>query len=271
MGFRLGPKAESAGVRLVSFPEVGSTNAVAMERLQAGDRGPLWVVSSRQTCGKGRRGNSWATPEGNLAASLLLSVPTEPVTTATLGFVAGLALTDALAVVCGAPAGAAPGTPGEEPHGFRLKWPNDVLYGGAKVAGILLESRVGEGGAAVVIGIGVNVAAAPDGLSYPVAALADIDASVTAERLFEALAEAWTERYEMWASSPGFARMRETWLRRASGIGSEIAVSRGDDVVRGVFETVDEDGQLVLRTDDGRQERIAAGEVHFGSAATVRS
>src|SRR5690606_32201836 len=97
MGFSLAPTAIAAGYRLEAFDTVGSTNALALERAQAGDPGRLWLAAKRQETGRGRRGRVWATPEGNLAATLLLVPDCELRHAATLGFVAGLALADALA------------------------------------------------------------------------------------------------------------------------------------------------------------------------------
>src|SRR5438094_1816256 len=96
MAFRLAPTAASEGFRLEAYDSVGSTNALALEHAHAGDPGKLWVVSKRQESGRGRRGRAWATPEGNLAATLLLVPNGELRLAATLGFVAGLALADAL-------------------------------------------------------------------------------------------------------------------------------------------------------------------------------
>lgn len=272
MGFRLGPKARSAGYRLESFPEVGSTNAEALKCAEAGDEGPAWFVSKRQTAGRGRRGRAWATPEGNLAASLLLTVDTAADVAASLGFAASLALTDALDRIGGGRRIAIALDGGDHAGGrFALKWPNDVLYSGAKLAGILLEARANPHGTTVAIGIGVNVVSAPAEATYPATFLAEVGVQATPEELFEALAEAWVDRQAQWETARGFAHLREAWIGRASGLGSEIAVSLGERVVRGTFETVDEAGRLVILTDDGRQETISAGDVHFGAAATVRA
>src|SRR5688500_20274739 len=99
MAFSLAPTAIAEGYRLEAHDSVGSTNAIALERASAGFAGKLWVVSKRQESGRGRRGRAWATPEGNLAATLLLVEAYELKLAATLGFVAGLALADALNAV----------------------------------------------------------------------------------------------------------------------------------------------------------------------------
>src|SRR6185312_11595461 len=163
MAFRLAPTSASEGYRLEAHDVVGSTNALALEHARAGDPGRLWVVSKKQESGRGRRGRAWATPEGNLAATLLLVPGGELRIAATLGFVAGLALADALnAVVPQGRVAVALDGASQGRNRFELKWPNDVLASGAKLAGILLESaQLEDGRFAVAIGIGVNVVAYP--------------------------------------------------------------------------------------------------------------
>lgn len=270
----LGRTAEEAGYRLAAFDTIGSTNAEAMARARAGDPGRLWVASLAQTAGRGRRGRAWETPSGNLAASLMLVGDAPAETVATLGFVAGLALSDALAATApGVSASVAlDGTGAGRGDRFTLKWPNDVLADGAKLAGILLEAeRLPQGGGAVVIGIGVNVAHAPQGLPYPATALAALGADLTAEILFAALTDAWVGLAAVWDEGRGFAEIRRRWLARASGLGGPVAVSSGGTVLSGVFETVDETGRLLVRGADGSLRTVTAGEVHFGVAATANT
>jgi BirA family biotin operon repressor/biotin-[acetyl-CoA-carboxylase] ligase len=271
MGFQLGSKALAAGYRLASYETIGSTSSEAQSRASAGDPGRLWVAASEQTAGHGRRGRPWQTPAGNLAASLLIIRPGLGSAAATLGFAAGLALEAAIRAV-------APnisvriGLDAASDGGGRLalKWPNDVLIDGAKVAGILLEAvSLPDGRASVIVGIGVNVRHAPIGMPYPVTSLAECGAEVRAEELFTALADAWVDQERIWNDGRGFAAVREEWLGRAAGLGAPIAVSIGGDVLRGIFETIDEEGRLVVRARDGSSRAISAGEVHFGAAATA--
>src|SRR5579859_5462986 len=130
MTFTLGPRAISAGYRLASFDQIGSTNSEALARANAGERGPMWFVTSEQTAGRGRRHRPWIAPRGNLAASVLETIDVAPASAATLGFAAGVALATALCEVVGSVS-----VP------FSLKWPNDVLAGHAKLTGILLEAE----------------------------------------------------------------------------------------------------------------------------------
>lgn len=272
MAFFLAPTAIAAGYRLEAFDSVGSTNALALEHAAVGDPGKLWIVSKKQESGRGRRGRAWATPEGNLAATLLLVEAYELKLAATLGFVAGLALADALnAVVPERRISVALDAGGQGRRGdrFELKWPNDVLADGAKLAGILLESSLLPGNrVALAIGIGVNVVAHPDDVPYPATSLKALGFAGDAETLFMALSDAWNENVRIWGNGVGLAQIRQRWLSRAAGLGSEVAVRVDGNVVCGVFETIDEDCRFVIRA-GGNLVKIAAGDVHFGAVASA--
>ncbi|MCV0398092.1 MAG: biotin--[acetyl-CoA-carboxylase] ligase [Rhizobiaceae bacterium] len=270
MAFSLAPGAIGDGYRLEAHESVGSTNALALERAAAGDPGLLWIVSKRQETGRGRRGRAWATPHGNLAASLLLT-GTDLRVAATLGFVAGLSLGDALeAAVPGLGVAVAPDGGNLGGGRFELKWPNDVLANGAKLAGILLESGMdAQGRPALVIGIGVNVVSHPDDLPYPATSLSALGSPVGAEELFTALSDAWVTNYRLWDPGRGLSAVRSKWLGRAAGLGGEVAVSIDGKVRRGVFETIDEECRFVMRTREGERFAVAAGDVHFGAVASA--
>ena len=272
MAFELAERARHLRYRVAEFDSVGSTNAEALAYARRGDRGRLWVVAHEQTAGRGRRGSRWLGARGNLAASCLLTLDRTPALTATLGFVAGLSLHDALAEV-------APGVTAEialdGAHAtaarFALKWPNDVLADGAKLSGILLESeKTGSGATAVVIGIGVNVVSSPGGLAYKTACLRDLGARCSAETLFTSLTGHWCRYETMWDEGRGLAEIREAWLRRAAGLGEPVALALAGEVTRGIFETIDGECRLVVRTDSGARVHVSAGEVHFGTAASLR-
>ncbi|MGE0231153.1 MAG: biotin--[acetyl-CoA-carboxylase] ligase [Flavobacteriaceae bacterium] len=272
MAFSLGARAADKGYRLFCFETVGSTNAEAMTAARSGEAGPAWFVSGHQSQGRGRRGRAWQTEPGNLAASLLMTLEHSPQRMATLGFVAGLALSDALAraapdarIDTALDGGAAPGG-----TRFELKWPNDLIAGGAKLAGIMLESEQLDGDrSALVTGIGVNVVSAPRDVPYPATCLRDLGSKIDAAGLFAALSDAWVENYELWESAAGIAAVREKWLARAAGIGGPVAVRIGSRIVRGTFESLDIDGRLLIREPDGHEIAVAAGEVHFGAVASI--
>ncbi len=271
MAFEFGPRASAAGYRLAAYDTIGSTSTEALARATTGDPGRLWVVAKLQTAGHGRRGRPWQTPDGNLAASLLIVQPERGSASATLGFAAGLALESAIRAA--APSIGVSIALDEASGGgdrLALKWPNDVLCDGAKVAGILLEAvTLSDTRNIVVIGFGVNVRHAPDGMPYPATSLAECGAGLSAEALFTALAEAWVDQEEQWNEGRGFAVIRDQWLQRAAGLGAPIAVKSGDDILRGTFETIDDEGRLIVRARDGSFRAISAGEVHFGAASTV--
>jgi BirA family biotin operon repressor/biotin-[acetyl-CoA-carboxylase] ligase len=266
MKFALGPRATSAGYRLAAFDQIGSTNAEAMARARAGERGPIWFVTPEQTAGRGRRQRAWIAPRGNLASSILEVMDVPPATAATLGFAAGLALEGALRQL----SVEANLRRGSDSLKFALKWPNDVLMGGEKLAGILLEAEaVAAGRLAVVVGIGTNVIAAPEGTPTPATSLAALGVHVGAEELFAALSDAWVEFRGIWDNGKGFAEIRRLWLERAAGLGDPVAIQTGNATVAGTFDTIDEAGCLIVRTAEGKLLPIAAGEVYFGSAASV--
>lgn len=271
MPFALAPTALNVGYRLEAHASVGSTNAMAIERAREGEAGNLWIVSKKQEAGRGRRGRVWATPEGNLAATLLVILRDNIQHAATLGFVAGLALSQALeAVAPGKAVRMAPDGGGAGRNRFELKWPNDVLGDGAKLAGILLESTMlDDRRLAVAVGIGVNVVVYPEDVPYPATSLNRLGAETDAETLFLALSDAWMDNIRVWSDGNGLAAIRDRWLARAAGLGSEVAVRVDGEVVRGIFETIDSECRFVVRESGGRQLKIAAGDVHFGAVASA--
>lgn len=218
--------------------------------------GPEWIMARRQTAARGRRGRVWQAPEGNLSATLVLSPDGPPAQAALRSFVASLALFDACVAVTG------------RPQGLALKWPNDVLLNGGKLAGILLESA-GTGGLAhyLAIGIGVNLVHAPpqDGLEpgalEPVTLASATGAAVEPEVFLAHLATAY-DRIERQFRSFGFAPIRTAWLSRAARLGEPITARTSTSEVHGVFDTVDAEGNLVLITPRGRVA-IPAADVFF--------
>ena len=267
MTFSLGPRAASAGYRLAAFDSIGSTNAEALMRARAGETGPIWLVTTEQTAGRGRRQRVWVSPRGNLASSILEVIDTPPAVAATLSFAAGLALEAALQTVS---LEARMRSPGSENMTFHLKWPNDVLAGRKKLAGILLEAEtVAHDRLAVVVGIGTNVIATPEGIPHPAVSLRDLGIDVGAEDLFLALTEAWVEFRQIWDGGRGFGTIRRLWLDRAAGVGQPVSIQSGASTISGLFDTIDEDGCLVVATSDGKRVAVSAGDVYFGVAASI--
>jgi BirA family biotin operon repressor/biotin-[acetyl-CoA-carboxylase] ligase len=235
---------------------VDSTNAEAA-RLAPSMTGPVWILAGEQTAGRGRRARAWSSPRGNFHATLLMQ-PAEPAEVVALrSFAAALALRDAFVALTGLP------------DSFALKWPNDVLLNGGKVAGILLESAGVRASSVhhLCIGVGVNLIAAPDitmietGALRPVTLLGETGLRVTPEAFLNALAPAYA-RWEDIFVTQGFGPLRTAWLAHAARLGEVITARSGTEVRQGLFETIDHSGALVLRQSSG-PVAIPAAEVFF--------
>lgn len=267
MAFALGRRAIAAGYRLAAFDKIGSTNAEALSRARDGERGPIWFVTSEQTAGRGRRHRPWVAPRGNLASSILEVIDISPAVAATLGFAAGLALETALRRIS---IEASLRAAGSDTMKFSLKWPNDVMAGRHKLAGILLEAEaVADHRLAVVVGIGTNVVAAPEGTPTPATSLKALGVDIGAEELFAELSDSWAEYRGIWDQGRGFGEIRRLWLERAAGLGQPVAIHTGGSTVEGTFDSIDGTGCLMVRTADGKRVPISAGDVYFGSAASA--
>lgn len=248
----MGDWPEGYGRRVL--PQVDSTNAEAA-RIVGDLAAPEWILALEQTAARGRRGRAWSNPKGNFSATLVMRPLEAPSQVALRSFVASLALYDAFVDATG------------RSEGLALKWPNDVLLNGGKVAGILLE---GAGGAAMgylAIGIGVNLKEAPPqsqletGASRAVSLLSETGTLVTPEEFLDLLAAAYA-RYEQQFVTYGFEPIRRLWLSRAARLGEVITARTMQDTHVGTFETVDLAGNLILTTAKSRAV-IPAADVFF--------
>ncbi len=239
-----------AGVRHIGYETLGSTNAEALALARAGERGPLWITAQSQSAGRGRRGNAWISPRGNLYATLLLTEPSAAEQAPQLSFVAALALHDAVAA-------SAP----QLGPALKVKWPNDLLVGPAKLAGILIEGE-SDPVFTVAIGFGVNCVTHPSDVAYPATDLVANGAVVTPDSLMSQLATATQRRLAQWHHGQGFAAIRADWLKRAAGLGEILRVRLSARELTGRFQGLDEAGRLLLEQDTGLTT-ITAGEV-FG-------
>lgn len=237
-----------AGVRTISYETLGSTNAEALARARAGERGPLWIAAATQSAGRGRRGSTWVSTPGNLFATLLLTEPSASDVASQLSFVTALALHDAVAE-CAPQVGPL----------LKVKWPNDLLLGGAKLAGILIEAE-SDPVFAVAIGIGVNCAGHPGDTPYPATDIAAAGALVAPATLLGVLSLAFVRRLGQWQRGQGFAAVRADWLKRAAGLGQEIRVRLPERELSGRFQGLDDMGRLLLQA-EGRVTPVTAGEV----------
>ncbi|MGB6176548.1 MAG: biotin--[acetyl-CoA-carboxylase] ligase [Methylocella sp.] len=248
---------------MVRYDQVASTNDEGLTRGQKGDPGRLWVVAETQTEGRGRNGRVWASPRGNLHASLLLIDPAPPHRAAELGFVAGVAAAHALREILGGD------------RRVTIKWPNDVLHDGAKLCGILLESaNLPNGRLACVAGVGVNCRVHPANTPYEATNLSAIAGQpVAPAEVFARLSATMTRWLDVWGAGAGFESIRAEWLSLAAGLGAWIGVARPSQTIEGTFQTIDATGRLILEHTSG-QVAIEAGDVFFsprpGSSASAR-
>ncbi len=240
-----------------TFDEIDSTLLEARRRAERKEYGPVWLLARRQTAGRGRRGRAWVSIEGNLFATYLFETSRPASEAAQLGFAAGLAIAETLEAF---------GAQGS----VTLKWPNDVMTGASKAAGILLESGAASPGRLwVALAFGVNIAAAPGAIDQPTtclrAVLPEGALAPSPSAFFAGLRpclESWCARL----AEEGFAPLRAAWLARAHGMGRPARVVQGETPLEGTLAGISARGELELDTPSGRRA-IAAGDVFFSSAA----
>lgn len=217
---------------------------------------PTWFTANQQTKSRGRRGRAWVSPLGNFYGTLSVIEP-DPARAALRSFIASLALADAIGAVT--------------PSGTKLdlKWPNDVLLNGGKVAGILLETLTGPNGMwGVAVGIGVNLVAAPKpadvekGAVRPVSVQGETGGAPSPDAFLRHLAHAF-DKWESQFQQLGFTPIRNAWLARASHLGNQITVRLPNHTLSGLFKDMNAEGHLILAMEDG-DKNITAGDVFFG-------
>lgn len=241
---------QSHGFRVIAFDDVSSTNDEADSLAQNGapDRTLVWAL--KQNRGRGRLGRPWQSPEGNLYTTALLDPGVPLGQLQQLSFVASLAVHDTVA-------GLLPGAD------IVLKWPNDVLLGGAKISGILTETRVRESNVVALLGVGINLAHAPSAARYRTTALADhLSAPITVESLLDHYLKALSARYTLWCSD-GFTPIREAWTARSRWIGLIVTADIGDRLITGRYEGIEPDGSMIISEPVGGVHRISAGDVRL--------
>ena len=242
-----------SGWRLDVLPEIDSTNTEVLRRAGQGEAEGLAVRADVQTAGRGRRGRHWESPKGNLYLSVLVDAP--PPTAGQVGFVTGLALFDALEIEAD-----------QDLTPLRFKWPNDLVFNGSKVAGLLLEAVPGRD--QVVVGIGVNVVPTQvEDALYPVGSMAVVDAPINIEHLAARVCVALQSWLETWRAV-GFHPLRKIWLARAEGLIQHITVQLPNETLEGTFRGLTDDGALILDQDDAVQRIVPAGDVFFPRGAS---
>lgn len=234
---------------LRAFDTIDSTSDEIRRQAEAGAVEGLAVMAAQQTAGRGRRGRAWDSPPGNLFLSLLLRPQVTPGQAATLSFLTNVAVAEAVDL-------AIPGL------AITNKWPNDLLVGGAKISGILLESRTRPDASLdwVAVGIGVNLASHPDTALYPTTALSRHGAEVSPQDFATWLLARYGYWYDRWLAE-GFAPVRAAWLSRAQGLGQPVVVRLPDSELHGRFAALDDSGALLLELPDGRIQTVTAGDV----------
>ena len=238
-----------AGHRLIHFERIDSTNAEARRLAESGERGPIWIWSDEQTGGRGRLGRTWVSEPGNLYVTCLFQTAAPVAAVAQVSFVGAIAVHELASNLL----------PKDD---FFLKWPNDVLMNGAKFCGILAEVA-GSNPSRVAVGCGINLAHAPKGTPYPVAALGR---NYAPDSILPKLALSFWNWLEIWDEGRGFPAIRKAWLERAAGVGKEVSV----DGLTGQFEGLGPDGALLMTLGDGTQRQIHAGEVRFADIEDMR-
>ncbi len=247
------------GYRHLALDAVASTNSEALAMARDGEPAGLWISARRQTAGRGRRGREWISDEGNLYASLLLTNPAELAHLGNLPFVAAIAAHRAV-----------DGFFADRPLRPKIKWPNDILVGDEKLAGILLESeRMSDGRVAVVLGFGINCAHHPDGTATPATDLDTCGVRIAPQKMFSALASSMDWALSIWRNGEAFAEIRRLWLEAAEGVGKRVRLNLHNGSLEGYFDRIDSDGHLILRLDDGEYRRVSAGDLFFFGSESV--
>lgn len=238
-----------SGRRHIHFADIDSTNSEGLRLVGNGEAGPVWISADIQSHGRGRRSRDWVSLTGNLHASFLFEPDCAPSKAAQIGFVAGLACHDAAKRQTGA---------GVER--LSLKWPNDLLLDGQKVAGILLEQSGETANTCLVIGFGVNIKTHPVDTAYPAGNFGTKFKGVTVAGFLADLDRALEHWLGIWSRGSGFDTIRAHWAQRAHGIESDIKIDLGDRIVKGRFTGLDHTGAMILRQNDGQEHIIVAGD-----------
>lgn len=233
---------------MIEFVSVtGSTNADLIARLRGGElvAEGFWLVADRQDAGKGRSGRIWQDGAGNFMGSTVVHIGPHDPPPPTLSFVAALALYETVAECL------------PHPAGIMLKWPNDLLLSGAKLAGILLEGE----GRSIVVGMGVNLAHAPDLPDRRTIALSAFGPAPDRDIFAARLSARFGAQLGKWRAL-GKDRLFERWLAVAHPLGTELTVKEPDGhEIMGAFDGLEPDGALRLRLADGTARAIHAGDV----------
>jgi BirA family biotin operon repressor/biotin-[acetyl-CoA-carboxylase] ligase len=231
------------------FGSLSSTQELVHEMAARGIDEGFVAQALTQTKGRGRHGNEWISPMGNLYMSFILRPECSPDRAGQLSFVLSVALSEAIDEFI------------DQKHDKSLKWPNDILIDNKKCAGILLESELTLDGKIefIVAGIGVNILASPEE-AIGIQEVAG-DRQVAIHPFRDILLGKIDKYYSKWKKD-GFEEIRKLWIKQAYGIGNKIEARVSDKTICGTFEEIDDSGTLIINTDD-KKHKINAGEIFF--------
>jgi BirA family transcriptional regulator, biotin operon repressor / biotin---[acetyl-CoA-carboxylase] ligase len=238
------------------YPTIDSTNLEAHRLFASGERGPLFLLADEQTAGKGRLDRVWASLRGNCYSTLIMPLTADVQAVPQLGFVTALAVADVSRIHTTA-------LP-------QLKWPNDVLINGAKLAGILCEV-LSTNPLTIAIGCGINIAHAPAGLNYPATCLVAEGATTDRDTVFQSYSNALSYWLRIWNQGQNFPTIRTAWMQNAIGINETITMTAGTQHLTGNFEGITEQGAVMLKPPHGPPHILHAGDLHIPSLAKLRN
>lgn len=243
---------------LLSYDTIDSTNEEAKRLAFGGGSHGAVIWAKRQTAGRGRMGREWVSSEGNLYVTVLLQLDSDLETLSQLSFVAAVSMSDTLEAIV------------PDASQIQCKWPNDILFNGRKLGGILLESfqtpdLSGLQKRWVAVGVGVNIESFPEHVMFPATCLREVGVEIiSAKIVLSRFIFNFIHTYEKWQKK-GFADIQKSWLKRAFQMGKPIEVVVADKMIRGVFESIDAHGQLLMKLADGKRFTMSAGDVFFDS------
>lgn len=236
---------------LLHFESMDSTNAEAIRLAKSGITGNLLIVAVEQTSGRGQRGRHWVSLKGNLHLSIMLESDKNLKQLSQLTFLTANVLADTIESFCTTPEAK-----------IELKWPNDVLVNGKKVAGILLESIKVDNNQYVIIGIGVNIKHAPIIENRLVASLKEvIEYNGNAEELMDRLVKHFDRCYLEWERDQDFSKIRTKWLTRAHDMNKIVTIDNGEGRISGLFRGIDEEGSIIIELASGQISKLNYGEI----------
>lgn len=244
---------------LLSYDSLDSTNEEAKRLAYGGGSHGAVIWAKRQTAGRGRMGREWVSSEGNLYVTVLLNLDNNLEELSQLSFVAAVAACDTLEAIV------------PSPKEIRCKWPNDLLFKGHKLGGILLESFVtpsedGQNKRWIAVGVGINIDSFPEHVMYPATCLREAGVEIiSAKIVLSRFIFHFIHHFDLWQEK-GFSVIQDSWLKRAYHLGKSIDVMMGDESVSGVFETIDNSGRLIIKDSGGKRKIISAGDVFFEKA-----